>query len=195
MRRILLAATVAISGAGVVGCTAPAPPYYGTPYGAYPPPQTRIQGAQAVPQAPPTQAHQMQFGPAGSQPAEYHYGPGTGQGVAPAGGTQGAQPAPPATMPNGSSYSAPTHAPDYSWIRGRLERSHIGGGAWIIRYGSVSQEDPYGGAVVLQGVDPTQFGLRSGDEVIVQGSIVENTTFPILPNPGYRVQSIQRVAR
>jgi len=193
MRRIVL--PVAAAGAwcamlAALGCTAPAPPYYTNPYGNYTP-QPRIQGAQALPQAPAARPQQMQFGPAGSQPAEYHYGPNAPSTVEPAGGTQ--TPPPPAS--NQGTYSSPGHAPDYSWIRGRLERSHIGGGAWIIRYSSLSQEDPYGGAVVLQGVDPTQFGLRPGDEVVAYGAIVENTAFPYLPNPGYRVSSIRRASR
>lgn len=176
----------------VGGCAASAPPYYGPPYagpyGAPQAPQTRVQGAEAVTPAAPGSS-QMNFQPMQSVPAEYYYGPQDNGGVQPAGSATRQSP-PSYPTPNQSGSNA-NHAPDYSWIRGRLEKSHIGGGAWIVRYASPSEEDPYGGAVVLQGVDPAQYGLKSGDYVIVRGSIAENTTFPYLPNPGYRVIEIR----
>jgi hypothetical protein len=180
----------------VLGCASSVPPYYGSPY-SYTPysPQTRVQGAQALP--PQSPRYQMQFGPSGSTPAEYRYGPDVPQVVEPASGST------PANSPNSisspppssSSSSATNHAPDYSWIRGRLEKSHIAGGRWLVRYAPVSQEDPYGGAVVLEGINPEQYGLSPGEEVYLEGTIVENTTSPYLRNPGYRVRRVQKVRR
>ena len=178
---------------GLVGCTTYSSPYYGPPYGqpySPNPAQTRVQGAEAVAPSRPLNNAPMSFQPMQSVPAEYYYGPQGQGGVQPAQGTTPGG-AVPYQSPSSSTGNAMGHAPDYSWIRGKLERSHIGGGAWIVRYASPSEQDPYGGAVVLQGVDPTQYGIQPGAFVVVRGSIVENTAFPYLPNPGYRVLSIQ----
>ena len=61
-----------------------------------------------------------------------------------------------------------SHAPDYSWIVGRLEYSQIEGGFWVIRY--ENQTDKFGGKFVL-GNDSRLANFKSGDLVKITGRI------------------------
>ncbi len=63
------------------------------------------------------------------------------------------------------------HAPNYSWISGRLTRVHANGGMWIIRYASLDTNDKHGGSVVLAPTTNT-YNYRDGDYVMVHGEIL-----------------------
>jgi hypothetical protein len=83
------------------------------------------------------------------------------------------------------------HAPDYSWVQGKLEYTNLGGGAWRVRYAPLSADDEHGGCVILQSLpNPPQF--RVGDIVYLEGSIVEPNTRGPLPNPVYQVDLMKR---
>src|SRR5262245_51840524 len=78
------------------------------------------------------------------------------------------------------------HAPDYSWLIGRLEFLHVRN-VWKVRYASLEEEDRYGGSVTLIDTGPmTEF--KSGQIVRVEGQLVNPESRE--PSPPYRVRSI-----
>jgi hypothetical protein len=85
------------------------------------------------------------------------------------------------------------HAPDYSWVQGKLEYTNLGGGIWRVRYAPLSADDEHGGCVILQSLPNTQ-QFRHGDIVYAEGRIVEPNTRGPLPNPVYRVDLMNRAA-
>ena len=88
------------------------------------------------------------------------------------------------------SESALDHAPDYSWVQGRLEFSALGGGIWKVRYAPISADDEHGGSVILEAApDPQKF--RVGDLIYVEGRIVSRNAHGPLANPLYRAEYIQ----
>jgi hypothetical protein len=82
------------------------------------------------------------------------------------------------------------HAPDFSWIQGELEYSHLGGGIWKVRYAPISSDDEYGGSVILAS-EPQ--GVESGDMVYVEGRMTEQQRPGAMRNPIYRAERITRV--
>lgn len=81
------------------------------------------------------------------------------------------------------------HAPDYSWLQGRLEHSALGGGVWKVRYAPLSADDEHGGSVILESPpDPNHF--QPGDMVYIEGQIVSRQSRGAWSNPVYRVQRI-----
>jgi hypothetical protein len=84
------------------------------------------------------------------------------------------------------------HAPDYSWLQGRLEYSALGGGMWKVRYAPVSADDEHGGSVVLDA--PPAGDVQPGDTVYLQGRLVATQPTRAMRNPTYHAQRIVRVA-
>jgi hypothetical protein len=64
-------------------------------------------------------------------------------------------------------------SPDYSKLTGQLFFVHTDGGVWVVRYAPISQEDRYGGSVVLaRDIDMSNY--EDGDLVSVQGEVLAN---------------------
>lgn len=84
-----------------------------------------------------------------------------------------------------------THAPDYSWLHGKLEKSTARGGAWIVRYGAPAENDPNGGMVVLA-YDRKLRTFKAGDIVRVEGSVVGPEMKAVLGGPLYKIRKIER---
>jgi hypothetical protein len=79
------------------------------------------------------------------------------------------------------------HAPDYSWLQGRVEYSHLSK-AWRLRYASVDSEDVYGGSVTLAENDLLK-NLKEGECIRAEGHIStgsEITPAANLPLPTQR---------
>jgi hypothetical protein len=86
------------------------------------------------------------------------------------------------------------HAADYSWLTGELFYVHADGGLWILRYAPLSQEDTYGGSVVLAR-DLHMDSYTEGDLVTVHGSILSSKSSMFLGGPLFQAQSIALVER
>src|SRR5437667_9929545 len=57
-----------------------------------------------------------------------------------------------APAPESSTTAPPevmSHAEDYTWLKGTLEYMHADSGHWKVRYAPLSEEDTFGGSVVL----------------------------------------------
>lgn len=85
-------------------------------------------------------------------------------------------------------------APDYSWITGQLFFVHADGGLWVLRYASLGQEDPNGGAVVLAR-NRQMDSYREGDLVKVRGDLLNMKGSSHLGAPLFRLQSIELIER
>jgi len=59
------------------------------------------------------------------------------------------------------------HSPDYSWLKGEVEYSRLGGG-WRLRYASLDEAESHGGEVTLTG-DSRLRSLKDGELIQVQG--------------------------
>jgi hypothetical protein len=81
------------------------------------------------------------------------------------------------------------HAPDYGWLRGEIQQSLRG---TRLRYAPVDEVDPYGGSVTLI-ADGQVEGLRDSQCVRVRGQLLNPDR--LRPAPGYRVVSVEAVAR
>lgn len=86
------------------------------------------------------------------------------------------------------------HAADYSKLTGQLSYVHADGGLWVLRYAPLSEEDQYGGSVVLAR-DRTMNSYREGDLVAVEGQIISQKSSARLGGPLYRIQNISLVER
>jgi len=81
------------------------------------------------------------------------------------------------------------HAPDYTWLTGKLQYSRFNK-TWRLRYASVDQDDPYGGSVTI--VDDLRSpGLKDGQHIHVEGRFVNPGAKGIAPP--YEVTSIEIV--
>jgi hypothetical protein len=87
-----------------------------------------------------------------------------------------------------------SRAADYSHLTGQLFFVHADGGLWVLRYASLSEEDAYGGSVILAR-DRKMDLYREGDLVSVEGQILSQRGSPRLGGPLYRVQAIRLVDR
>lgn len=86
------------------------------------------------------------------------------------------------------------HAADYTWLRGKLEYSHVER-AWKLRYAPIDVEnDPYGGSVFL-GNDPRLHDLQEGDVVYVEGRTLPGATGAFSPGPRYQINTITRLEK
>jgi hypothetical protein len=81
------------------------------------------------------------------------------------------------------------HGTDYQWIQGRLQRVHVRGGAWVVRYAPLDQADKHGGSVVLLR-DHRLDTFKEGDFVHIDGEILEERSSAFLGGPLYRVHHI-----
>ena len=88
--------------------------------------------------------------------------------------------------------AAMDHAPDYSWIQGRLEYSALSGGVWKVRYAPLSVDDQHGGSVILEAT-PDSSHFQAGDTVYIEGRIVPGDQRRSLQNPVYHVQRMRIV--
>ena len=80
-----------------------------------------------------------------------------------------------------------THAPDYGWLVGYLERN-AGRNAWSVRYSSAAADDRHGGSLVLINPGPMS-GFRAGQLVRVEGQLID--PLPMELKQAYRVRAIQ----
>jgi hypothetical protein len=83
---------------------------------------------------------------------------------------------------------------DYSKLLGQLSYVHTDGGTWVLRYAPLSEEDSYGGSVVLA-KDRVMTSYREGDVVVIAGRILSEKSGLRLGGPLYRVQSISLIDR
>ena len=82
-----------------------------------------------------------------------------------------------------------SHAEDYSWLSGQLQRSRKG---WRLRYASVDEVDIYGGSVTLK--DESRLAaMNDGDLVRVHGRLLNPEDRAIAPP--YEVMSIQAIEK
>ena len=81
------------------------------------------------------------------------------------------------------------HAPDHSWLAGRLERDGAND-HWFIRYTDPGERDPFGGRLELLGTGPMA-GFREGQAVRAEGELVDPA--PHETQPAYRVRALQAV--
>lgn len=79
------------------------------------------------------------------------------------------------------------HAPDYSWVIGKLEYNPIEGGFWQIRFGKES--DLYHGKFVL-GNQPQLSSFRHGDLVKITGKISQDQVSIYQAGTLYDLESI-----
>lgn len=84
------------------------------------------------------------------------------------------------------------HAEDYRWLVGRLQRVHVPGSDWKLRYLPLSAQDQYGGSVVLS-LDARVDEFNDGDVVYMEGEIIGNRPTLYLSGPLYRIGTIQAV--
>jgi hypothetical protein len=82
-----------------------------------------------------------------------------------------AAPAPSATLPIVvGDYPAFGHAPDFSWIAGRIERSSPAGQCTYVQY-STHRGEPWGGRIALDAASSDVALFPTGDMVVVTGSL------------------------
>jgi hypothetical protein len=86
------------------------------------------------------------------------------------------------------------HAQDYSWLEGTLEYTHSDSGRWKLRYAPLSEEDPFGGSVVLD-PDPKLQSFQPGDLVRIEGELVQLRSSVYVSGPLYRIHTIQPISR
>lgn len=96
----------------------------------------------------------------------------------------------------GNAFSAKTrydHAPDYGWLRGRLEHSQIDQ-RWKLRYIPVYGEmDDFGGSVLIAD-DSALSGYERGDFVEIHGQLDTSGRDDRHFTPEYKVRQIDRLA-
>jgi len=82
------------------------------------------------------------------------------------------------------------HADDYSWLKGRLQKVHVPGVEWKIRYLPIDQADQWGGSVVLA-PDIRLEDFKDRDVVYIQGKQLENRPSLYITGPLYRIETIR----
>lgn len=88
----------------------------------------------------------------------------------------------------------PERASDFSWIQGPLQKVHIRGAAWTLRYAALDQEDTFGGSVILNR-DSRLDSFSEGDVVRIQGEILKEKAGNGGRAPLYRVQRVTLVQK
>lgn len=81
---------------------------------------------------------------------------------------------------------------NHEWLVGRLQRVHVPGSDWKLRYLPISQVDDYGGSVVMS-LDARIDEFTDGDLVYVEGAIIANRPTLYLNGPLYRINAIRAV--
>lgn len=83
------------------------------------------------------------------------------------------------------------HASDYSWLTGRLQRVHVPGGEWKIRYAPLSEMDQWGGSMVLA-PDVRLDSFSDGDFVRIEGEILTDRPSLYLSGALYRIRTVEQ---
>lgn len=82
------------------------------------------------------------------------------------------------------------HGEEYGWLRGQLQRVHVPGSDWKLRYAPLSEVDKWGGSMVLA-PDARLDDYEDGDFVYVEGEILSNRPTLYLSGPLYRVRTVR----
>ena len=80
---------------------------------------------------------------------------------------------------------------NYTWLKGQLQRVHVPGGEWKLRYAPLDQQDRWGGSVVLA-TDVRLDAFVDGDIVYIEGEILAARPSLYLTGPLYRIRTIRR---
>lgn len=81
---------------------------------------------------------------------------------------------------------------NHEWLVGRLQRVHVPGSEWKLRYLPITQVDDYGGSVIMS-LDARVDEFKDGDLVYVEGEIIANRPTLYLNGPLYRISAIRAV--
>jgi hypothetical protein len=79
------------------------------------------------------------------------------------------------------------HAPDHSWLVGRLERDEATD-RWYIRYTYPGEQERLGGRLELLGTG-SMAGFRVGQTIRAEGKLVDPA--PLETQPAYRIRALQ----
>ena len=83
---------------------------------------------------------------------------------------------------------------DYSKLTGQLFFVHTDGGRWVLRYAPISQEDRFGGSVILARDVPMD-SYRDGDLISVEGEVLSEKTNLPLGGALYRAAKLNLLER
>lgn len=86
------------------------------------------------------------------------------------------------------------HTANYGRLTGQLSFVRVDGGLWVLRYAPLGQEDVYGGSVILAR-DRQMTDFKEGDQVTVEGKVIDQKGSTRLGGPLYQVNSIRLVDR
>lgn len=101
-----------------------------------------------------------------------------------------AAPAPSATLPIvAGDYPAFGHAPDFSWVSGRIVRSSPAGQCSFVQY-STHRGEPWGGRIVLDAAADDVALFPTGDMVVVTGSL-DDRILSACGEPALKIRTIQ----
>lgn len=81
------------------------------------------------------------------------------------------------------------HAPDHSWLVGRLERDEAAD-RWYVRYADSGERDTFGGRMELVRTGPMA-GFHAGQTVRAEGKLIDPA--PLETQPAYRILSLQAI--
>ena len=81
------------------------------------------------------------------------------------------------------------HAPDHSWLVGRLERDEAKD-RWFVRYADPGERETFAGRLELLRTG-TMAGFRVGQTVRAEGTLVDPA--PYETRPAYRILSLQAI--
>ncbi len=84
------------------------------------------------------------------------------------------------------------HAEDYSWLKGRLQKVHVPGVEWKIRYSPIDEVDQFGGSMVLA-PDIRMEDFKNLELVYIKGRQLSGRPSLYVTGPLYRVESIHRL--
>lgn len=82
------------------------------------------------------------------------------------------------------------HSTDYKRLVGRLQRVHVPGGEWKLRYAPLDQQDEWGGSVVLA-PDVRLENFDDDTVVYVEGEIIVKRPSLYLTGPLFRIRDIR----
>ncbi len=82
------------------------------------------------------------------------------------------------------------HDKEYNWLIGRLQRVHVRGGEWKIRYAPLDEIDQWGGSMVLA-PDIRLEEFSDGELIYVEGEILVERPSLYLAGPLYRIRTVR----
>lgn len=101
-----------------------------------------------------------------------------------------AAPAPSATLPIvAGDYPAFGHAPDFSWVSGRIVRSSPAGECTYVQF-STHRGEPWGGRIVIDAAATDVALFPTGDMVVVTGSL-DDRALSACGEPALKIRTIQ----